>query len=82
MRLLGDDEDEEVQLGANGTELAFGPWDIELIGEDFVESFAFSVVRVRFDEPGLYEFQLWLDPFPSPVGRERILLRGQIHDDN
>jgi len=82
VRIPDDEDDEGIQLGKAGAPREYGPWDIELIGEEFVESFAFPVVRVRFDDPGVYEFQLRLDSLPTPVGRERLLLRRVPHDDN
>jgi hypothetical protein len=53
----------------------FGPWDVALVGDVYVEAFGFSLTQVPFAEPGVYEFQLWADGFDEPIGRERIEVR-------
>ena len=53
----------------------FGPWDVALAGDAYVEAFGFLLTHVPFEEPGVYEFQLWADGFQEPIGRERIEVR-------
>ena len=73
-RMVSVESDE----GGNETEgppVEFGPWDILLTGEDFVDSFGIPLVRVPFALPGVYEFQLWADGFDEPLARERVQAR-------
>lgn len=49
-----------------------GPWDIVVTGDSYVEAFGLQLVQVPFDVPGMYEFQLWVDGFEEPAGRERV----------
>jgi len=55
----------------------FGPWDILIPGEEYVESFAFQLNKVSFPEPVVYEFQLLADGVQPDelLAAERILVR-------
>jgi hypothetical protein len=53
----------------------FGPWEVSVPGENYVECFGLSLPNVSFPEAGVYEFQLWADGFDEPLGRERIQAR-------
>jgi hypothetical protein len=71
MRVGIDDEGEETM-----TELAqHGPAEIALPGDSYAECFAFPFHNVPFTDEGEYEFQLWVDGFDEPLGRERIHAR-------
>jgi hypothetical protein len=59
----------------NGRAVEFGPWEIDLVREEYFESFAFQAAPVAFDEPGEYEFQLWVDDGEDPIARERMFVR-------
>jgi len=59
----------------------FGPWDVALVGDTFVEAFGLLLRRIPFGESGVYELQLWADGFEEPIGRERIMvLEGENGD--
>lgn len=55
----------------------FGPWDILLPGEEFVESYAFPLLEVSFPETGVYEFQLLANGVQPDelLASERVLVR-------
>lgn len=67
-------EDSDVE-GNEGEMPEWGPWDVAVTGDSYVESFGIPLVRVPFDGPGVYEFQLWADGFGEPVARERVEAR-------
>lgn len=50
----------------------WGPSPCPVTGFDLVETRIYVLSRVRFDGPGVYEFQLWLDELDGPVGWDRI----------
>ena len=67
---LSDNGDErEVEIGD------FGPWDIAIPGENYVECFGFTLTQVRYPQAGVYEFQLWVDGMDHLLGRERLEAR-------
>ena len=71
VRIGATDEGEETV-----TELRdFGPWEIAIPGDNYVECFGLALLQVWFPEPGVYEFQLWADGFDGPLGRERVEAR-------
>jgi hypothetical protein len=73
VRLVRIQEDETADEIPSEPQIAeWGPWDIAVTGDSFVEAFGFQLVRVPFDAPGVYEFQLWVDGFEEPIGRERV----------
>lgn len=53
----------------------YGPWEIAIPGDNYVECFGLPLLNLSFPEQGVYEFQLWLDGFDEPLGRERIEAR-------
>lgn len=63
---LVDDEEQVIEI----TE--FGPWEIEVPGENYVECFGFILTGVQYPEAGVYEFQFWADGFDDLLGRERL----------
>ena len=64
---------EEVSPRPNGRAMDFGPWDIELIGMEYFESFAFQLLQFRIPEPGEYELQLLVDDLGDDIlYRERF----------
>jgi len=69
---VGYDGEDEVPVLRHGRPTQSGPWDIELFGQEFFEGFAFSMANLRFDEPGVYEFQLHADGYDDPLARERL----------
>jgi hypothetical protein len=70
LRLRVNDDEEAV-----ATRRDFGPWTVQISGEHYVQCFAMALTNVWFPEPGVYEFQLWVDGFDDPLGRERIQAR-------
>ena len=71
VRVDRDEDGDEV----SGESAEWGPWPSPITGLDLVESHGFVLMGVPFDGPGVYEFQLWVDGFDEPVGRERIEAR-------
>lgn len=63
----GYDEEVEVPLGVNDEPLNFGPWEIDLVGEEYFESFAFPLLDIHLLTAGEYEFQLILDETPDAI---------------
>jgi hypothetical protein len=63
----GDEQEVEV------TE--FGPWEINVPGENYAECFGLVLTRVPYPQAGEYEFQLWADGIDDPIGRERVQAR-------
>ena len=71
----GYDEEEELQLGEDGEPLEYPmPSGRPAVVDElsFVEQVAYRLDHLVFPEKGVYEFQLWLDGFDQPAGRERI----------
>lgn len=71
-------EEVEIQLGPNDSPREYVPnRPLVVSGEELVDQIAVPLNRVAFREPGLYEFQLWLD-FDSdePLASERLEARG------
>jgi hypothetical protein len=67
---LSEDEDE-----TEGDPIEFARRTIALTGDDFVEGFGIPLRGVPFEAPGAYEFQLRVERFDEPIGRERIEAR-------
>jgi hypothetical protein len=68
-----------VMLAADGTEAGpvvpvHGPTPIRVREDVFVDGVRFRLLHVPFEEPGLYEFRLYLDGHPEPLVGERFLL--------
>ena len=75
----GYDEEVETPLGNEGEARSFPmptKRPVTITGLDYIVEVAFPIFLVPFFEPGIYEFQLWIDDVELPVGRERIHLRG------
>lgn len=53
----------------------YGPWEVTVSGDNYVECFGFSIENVFIPEEGVYEFQLWADGFDAPIGRRRFQAR-------
>lgn len=53
----------------------YGPWEIELPGDNYVECFGLELRNVFIPEAGIYEFQLWADGFDAPLAVERFQAR-------
>jgi hypothetical protein len=64
-----EDEEEETELRL------FGPWEVAVPGDNYVECFGLQLNNVFVPEVGVYEFQLWTDGFDEPLARERIQAR-------
>jgi hypothetical protein len=71
LRIGIDDEGEETT-----TELQhYGPWEVFIPGDNYAECFCLLVENIPFPDEGVFEFQLWIDGFDEPLGRERIQAR-------
>lgn len=69
---IGTDEDgDEVE----GEPAEYGPWDVLVTNEEYVESLGLPLPKVSFPSPGVYEFQFWADGFDEPLAAERILAK-------
>jgi hypothetical protein len=69
---IGVVDGDEVQ----GEGVEYGPWDISIPGDNYVECFGIPLTGVPFPEAGVYEFQLWVDGVEeNPLGRERVEAR-------
>lgn len=66
------DEEGEVSVSADGE---YGPWDIELPGINYVEGYGIPLSDLPIPEPGVYEFQLWVDGQDDMMMNERIEAR-------
>jgi hypothetical protein len=69
-----------VEMADDGQEVAedvteFGPWEISIPGDNYVECFGLTLTRVPYPQAGVYEFQLWADGFDGPLARERLEAR-------
>jgi hypothetical protein len=53
----------------------WGPFACPITGLDLVETHGFVLAKVPFEKAGLFEFQLWVDGHPEPIGWERITVR-------
>lgn len=77
VRLVTADQDEEgddlEQSLGEGAE--YGPWPIQVFGDDFVNQYGFPLRNVILPEPGQYEFQLWQD---ADEGEDRLLFRVRV----
>jgi hypothetical protein len=74
----GYDEEVEVPLGIGGVYKDFdSPFGrpFELTGLNYVDEMAFPIDALRINDPGLYEFQLFVEGMDEPIARERILAR-------
>ncbi|MGL6074196.1 MAG: hypothetical protein ACRC8S_08545 [Fimbriiglobus sp.] len=68
----------EFHLGHQGLPREFpfpSPRMVSISGIEYVQQIAFPVGPVPFREPGVYEFQIWVDGIEEPVARERILAK-------
>lgn len=70
LRISVTDDEEVVQ-----TRRDFAPQAVAITGENYAECFALALTDVWFAEPGVYEFQLWVDGFDDVLARERIQAR-------
>ena len=71
VRIEAGDEDE-----MNAVEMTdFGPWNILIPGDSYVECFGFALTDAQYPVAGVYEFQLWADGFDHPLGSERVQAR-------
>jgi hypothetical protein len=68
VRIEPDGYDDEQEVGVK----EFGPFVLQVTGEELADAFAVAIRRVPFPAPGLYEFQLWADGTDEPLARERI----------
>lgn len=70
-------EEVELQIGPGGQPRDFIPKrPLVVSGEDFVDAIAVPLVGVAIREPGVYEFQLWVDGRDDePLARERVEAR-------
>lgn len=73
VRVTADEDGEEAEVPVT----TFGPWPNAVTGGSFAESFGSPLRNAAIEEPGVYEFQLWLDEFDEPLGRERVQGRGR-----
>jgi hypothetical protein len=64
-----DGEDEE------GDAVEFTRRTLALTGDDLVEGYGIPLRDIPFAAPGVYEFQLWVEGFNEPIGRERVEAR-------
>lgn len=77
IRLFRVDRGEDDDL----TEVAaWGPWPYEVTGFELVESRGVELRRVPFPEPGLYEFQVWIDGQTNAAGWERVEVRAEVRE--
>src|ERR1051326_4201751 len=53
----------------------YGPWEIAIPGENYVECYGLAITNVFLAGAGIYEFQLWADEFDGPLARERFEAR-------
>ena len=53
----------------------YGPWEIELPGDNYVECYGLELNNVFAPEAAVYEFQLLADGFDSPLGHARFQAR-------
>ena len=53
----------------------YGPWEIAIPGENYVECYGLAIPNVFLAGTGIYEFQLWADGFDGPLARERFEAR-------
>lgn len=67
-----DADGDEVELDGG---VEFGPWEIALPGDSYVECFGIPLSEVPFPEAGVYEFQLWADGFGAMLMSERVEAR-------
>jgi hypothetical protein len=63
--------DEEITHDVAG----YGPWEISIPGENYVECFGIPLAGVPFPEAGVYEFQLRADGSEAPLAVERVEAR-------
>jgi hypothetical protein len=70
---IGVDEDGDAVEAAQVA--VFGPWEIELPGENYVECYGLVMTAVPFDEPSVYEFQLFADDQDGMLMNERVEAR-------
>lgn len=70
-RIVVSDDGDEIEEPVT----EFGPWDVLVTGDAFVETFGLALIRVPFREVGVYEFQVWVDGFDAPLARERLQAR-------
>jgi hypothetical protein len=77
----GSGEETEMQLGPWGEPREFpmpGQRSIVVTEIEYVQQVTFPISRVPFREPGVYEYQLWVDGIDEPIARERVLARSQL----
>lgn len=76
----GENEGEEIHLGADGQPREFpapnrDPIPASISGLNFVDEFALSIGPVVFPMAGLYEYQLWAEGLDEPIATERVQAR-------
>ena len=72
----GYGEEVETPLGDDGEHVEYVvPRAFEVSGLNFVDEFALPMRRVVFEQPGVYEFQLFCHGSDDPIARERVQAR-------
>ncbi len=73
-----DNEEVEIQLGIDGETREYhmsATRPVQVDEFDHVSEFGFPFGPVIFAQPGMYEFQLWIDEVDEPVARYRVMVR-------
>jgi hypothetical protein len=73
-----NNEEYEVQIGRDGGSMEFFPDTTRpfgISGLNYCEEYSFLLPAFQIDETGIYEYQLFVEGFEEPLGRERVEAR-------